>query len=172
MLNVNVQDGPRELRAAVLAMRRADSTIRRDVSARLRTTMNPAWRTSIAHHLTGIPQERILLAGARIAAGNPPQLVTANSKRKTGRGGGLIPSIHWHAFEYGASNHTPRTYTRRNRGGTGDHRVTRNVTAGLPPRNNSGRVIGPAVAAILPRIAAFWAQSVVRAFMDAAEKKA
>ena len=41
----------------------------------------------------------------------------------------------------------------------------------MPTRRRNGRVLGPAVQAILPRVAAFWAQSVIRAFMDAAEGK-
>lgn len=169
MLNIKVQDGPRELRAAVLALKRADAEVRADVSNRLRSVMSPEWSNHLAQHLTGIPQERILLASARIAPGNPPQLVAANSRRKVGRA--LIPTDMWQAFEYGASTRKPTTYSRKNRGGSGTHKVTRDTHAGLPAYRRNGRVIGPAVASILPRVCSFWVQSVVRAFMDAAEKR-
>lgn len=169
MLPVKVQDGPRELRAAVLAMRRADKAVRSDVSQQLRSTLSPEWATTVAQHLTGLPQERILLAGARIAPGNPPALVAANSRRRTGRG--LIPTQHWAGWEYGAADHTPTTYQRANRITPGSHPVTRDTKAGLPPRRAKGRVLGPAVAYILPRACAFWVQSVLRAFLDAADNK-
>lgn len=171
MLTIRVQDGPRELRAAVLAMKRADAEVRGDVSARLRAEMSPEWASMLAQHLTGLPQEKILLKGARIAAGNPPVLYAANSKRPVGRGGGMIPTEVWHAWEYGASTHKPRTYERRNRKSPGTHKVRRDTHAGLPARRENGRVIGPALAVFLPRVAAFWTQSVVKAFMDAAEKR-
>ncbi len=169
MLNVKVQDGPRELRAAVLAMRRADKEVRSDVSNRLRSVMSPEWSSNLAQHLTGIPQERILMPGARIAPGNPPQIVAANSRRRVGRA--LIPTDMWQAFEYGASTHNPKTYQRTNRTKPGSHTVTRDTHAGLPAYRRNGRVIGPAVARFLPRVCAYWVQSVVRAFMDAAETR-
>lgn len=169
MLTIKVQDGPRELRAAVLAMKRADKEVRGDISQQLRSVMSPEWETTLAQHLTGIPQERMLMAGARIAPGNPPMIVAANSKRRFGRA--LIPAENWTAWEYGASDRTPSTYQRRNRGGTGSHSVTRNIRADLPAYRRDGRVIGPAVKRLLPRICAFWVQSVVRAFMDAADAR-
>lgn len=150
-------------------MRRVDRGIRAEVSARLRSTLNPEWQRLLPQHLTGLPQEAMLVKGARIAAGNPPQIVAANSRRKVGRD--LIPSEAWPAWEYGAGGHDKRTYRRRNRGGTGTHEVTRDTRAGLPSYRKGGRVIGPAVKAFLPRATSFWVQSVVRAFMDAAEGK-
>lgn len=169
MLAVQVQDGPRELRAAVLAMRRADKAIRSDISKDLRSVMSPEWASALAQHHTGIPQEKILLAGARIAPGNPPVIVAANSRRKMGRA--LIPSDMWQAWEYGAGGKKPTTYDRQNRKAGGTHKVTRDTHAGLPAFRKNGRVIGPAVKRFLPRIASYWVQSVVRAFMDAAESR-
>lgn len=169
MLNVDVQDAPRELRAAVLAMRRADKAVRSDISQQLRSVMSPEWASTLAQHLTGIPQEKMLPTGARIAPGNPPQIIAAGSTRRIGRA--LVPANMWQAWEYGASTHTPKTYTRRNRKTGGTHKVTRDTHAGLPAYRKNGRVIGPAVARILPRVCAFWVQSVVKAFMDAAESR-
>lgn len=169
MLNVHVQDGPRELRAAVLAMRRADKDVRTDISQRLRSVMSPEWATLLPQFLTGIPQERMLVTGARIAPGNPPQIVAAGSTRKMGRA--LVPSSMWPMFEYGAGGHEPRTYDRRNLVAAGRHKVTRDTRAGLPAFRKMGRVIGPAVVRFLPRVCAFWVQSVIKAFMDAAESR-
>ena len=171
MLTVKIQDGPRELRAAVLAMKRADKAVKGEISQQLRATMSPEWETTLAQHLTGLPQEKMLMAGARIAAGNPPMIVAANSKRRFGRA--LIPAEDWTAWEYGAGDRSASTYDRRNRsgGGNGSHQVTRHIRSSLPAYRREGRVIGPAVKRFLPRVCAFWVQSVVRAFMDAADAR-
>lgn len=169
MFRIKAQDGPAELRGAILAMKRADREIRGQVSQDLRSVMSPEWTSTLAQHLTGIPQERVIMAGARIGPGNPPVIYAANSKRRVGRA--LIPTSMWQAWEYGAATHKPTTYDRRNRKASGTHKVTRDTHAGLPAYRKNGRVIGPAVAKILPRVCAFWAQSVVRAFMDAADQK-
>ena len=162
MLNVSVGDGPAQLRAAVLAMKRADTTVRRDVAARMRETMGPAWRNEVTKGGSGMAG-RVLSAGARIASGNPPQLVAGNSTRKLGRG--IVPSKHWAGYEYGADHRSTRTVTSSK--GT---RYRRHVMNHLPERG-PGRVLEPAAARILPRVAAYWVQSIVRAFMDAADGK-
>lgn len=161
-LNIAVGDAPRELRAAVLAMARADKEVRRDVMDRMRGTMAPEWRANVVQRLTGWTMEaQMLTPGIRIAGGNPPQLVAAHSRRRVGNG--LIPDRHFAGYEWGASRDDTSDVTRN---GKTFQRHTKNH---LPRRRANGRVLGPAVRAILPRIASFWAQSVIRAFMDAAE---
>lgn len=166
MIAVSVGDAPAELRAAVLALKRADSSVRRDVSQRMRETMTPAWKQEVTSHLTGRSLEgAMILPGTRIAAGNPPQLIAGSSKRTIGSGGGLTPDKHWAGFEYGAGDGM-RPVTSKN-GKT----YKRHVMRHLPARNSRGYVLGPASAAILPRVASYWCQSVVKAFMDAADGK-
>ena len=165
-VGIRVQDGPRELRAAVLAMKRADTQIRRDISQDMRTTMNPVWKNAVNHHLTGSSrmEARMLTPGTRIAPGNPPQLVAASSRRKVGTNG-LIPDVNAAGYEFGASDATRTTISRK---GT---IYKRHVMRHLPPRRRNGYVVHPAAARVLPRIAAYWVQSIIRAFMDAAEGK-
>lgn len=165
---LTVKNGPRELRAAVLAVRAADKDIRRVISQDMRSTMNPVWRSELATRATR-SRDQLLTAGARIAGGNPPALITASSRRRIGSGGGLIPVEHWPGFEYGTDQARSSTYTRH-RAGYKPHQVTRNVLAGHPPRYRNGRVIGPTARQILPRIASYWVQAVVKTFLDAAEK--
>jgi hypothetical protein len=163
-LTLKVGDSPRAMRAAVLAMTRADSEVRRDVAARMRSTMGPVWKTELAQRLTGWSMEaQMIMPGARIGSGNPAQIVAASSRRKVGNG--LIPDRHWAGYEYGASRDDTSEVTR---GGTSYQRHTKRH---LPARRANGRVIGPTVRAVLPRIAAFWTQSVVKAFLTAAEKR-
>lgn len=162
MLNVDVGDAPAELRAAVLAMKRADASVRRDVASRMRDTMNPVWRTEVTKGASGVAAA-VLASGARIAGGNPPQLVAAASRRAI-RGTRIVPDRNWAGYEYGATDATRMVASAK---GT---RYRRHVMRHLPPRGK-GRVLEPAAARILPRIAAYWVQSVVKAFMDAADGK-
>jgi hypothetical protein len=168
MLTLSVGDAPAELRAAVLAMKRADAEVRRGVSARMRETMNPEWRSEVTQHLTGSgPLEgRMLTAGVRITGGNPPQLVAASSRKRVGRGD-LTPAENWQLYEFG-SHGTKRSKMTSRKG----RAYTRRTTTGLPAFRKTGRVLYPAAARILPRVAAFWAQSVIRAFLDALDGKA
>lgn len=164
-VGIRVQDGPRELRAAVLAMKRADATIRRDISQRMRATMGPVWKDAVNQHLTGAGrmEAAMLTPGVRIAAGNPPALVAASSRRKIGNG--LIPDQHAPGWEFGAGDGTSQVTNRR---GT---TYRRHAKRHLPARRRAGHVVYPAAARVLPRIAAYWVQSIVKAFMDAAEGK-
>lgn len=168
MFRVSVEDAPAELRAAILAMKRADSEVRRDVSARMRETMNPVWKSELSQHLSGAGtmEGRMITPGARIAGGNPGQLVAGASKRKIGSGGGLVPNDRWQNYEYG-SNRDKLSDVTSPKG----KKFQRHTQRHLPGYVKAGRVIGPTVAELLPRIAAFWTQSVVRAFMDAADKR-
>lgn len=167
MLNVSIGDAPAQLRAAVLAMKKADKYVRAGVGQHMRDAMNPVWRTELANRATGgvANQSRILTAGARIANGNPAQLVTASSRRKFGSGGGLVPDRHWAGYEYGANRTSMSTVTSKK-----GKSFKRHTKRHLPAKSDTGHVIGPTVAEVLPRVAAYWSQSVVRAFMDAAEE--
>lgn len=162
-MTLKVGDAPAELRAAVLAMRRADKYIRSDVSGRLRATMGPEWREQVTQHLSGAGrmEARMLLPGTRIKAGNPPALVAASSSRRVGNG--LVPNRHAAGYEFGAADSTRAMRSKKGK------RYTRHVMRHLPARNPRGRVVYPAAARFLPRVASFWVQSVVRAFMDAAD---
>lgn len=161
MMALNVGDAPDALKAAALAMKRADATVRKDVSQRMRETMGPAWKSEVTAAAAG-RSAQIFVPGTRIAAGNPPQLVAASSRRKLGRG--LIPDKHWAGYEYGATDQTRRQKSRSG------HTYKRHVMRHLPARSAGGHTLGKAAAEILPRVAAYWAQSVVKSFMDAADE--
>lgn len=163
MIKLSAHDAPPELRAIAVALRAASKDVRKDSYARMRETMNPAWRSEVAGHLTGANrlESRMLNVGVRVAAGNPPTLVAASSSRRVGRGE-LTPSGDFQIQEFG-SHGTKRSKMKSRKGKT----YFRRTTTGLPPFTKGGRVLYPALASVLPRIAAFYAQSVIRAYMDA-----
>lgn len=167
MLAVKVGDAPAALRAASVAMKGADKTIRSDISQRMRSTMNPVWRGKVAEKAGrgGGMAARMLTTGTRIAAGNPPVLIAASGNRKVGRG--LTPNRNAAGYEFGASDGT----SVQSSGRGSKKRYSRHSMRHLPPRHRKGRAVYPGAAETLPRVASYWAQSVVKAFMDAAEGK-
>lgn len=167
MIKISAHDAPAELRAIALALRAATKEVRTDANQRMRATTNPAWQSEVTQHLTGAGrlEGQLLTAGVRVAAGNPPVLVAANSKRAVGRGV-LTPSEDWPIFEFGAKG--DKLSRMKSPKGKVYGRHTRR---GLPAFKASGHVLYPALASVLPRIAAFYAQSVIRAYMDALDGK-
>lgn len=166
MISVKAGEAPAELRAAVLAMKRADKSIRKDINDRMRSTMNPVWRSEVAKGLGsgGRMEARMLNVGVRVAAGNPPALVAASSSRKVGRG--LVPNVNAPGYEFG-SHGTKVSKVTSKRGKTYERHTTRH----LPAYRKSGRVVFPAAARVLPRMASYFVQSVVRAYLDAIETR-
>lgn len=164
---ISIGDAPRELRAAALAARAASRDVRNQLYRNVRETMKPVWTSGLEAHMSQ-PRDVLLVAGAKVQAGNPPSLVTATTKKKVG---GLIANQNWAGFEWGANRAQKHIYERTYKGGkTG--RVERAVLAGHPQRRRVGRVISPTVRQILPRIASLWVQTVVRTYMDAIEGQA
>lgn len=160
--------GSRELQAVVLAMKAMRREIRNDINRATREVMNPVWRGLIEKRAKLQIERRTLGTGVRVAAGNPPALLAAGSRRALS--GGLVPAEQWQAIEFGVGNHQERTtYTRRSKNG-GTHRVTRRTKAQFLPRNPKGYVVWPAVEEIAPRLASLWVQLVVRKVHEAVEK--
>lgn len=156
----------RELQAVVLAMKAADRDLKRDINKATRDTMNPVWKSLVQANATRRLDGAVLTPGTRIAGGNPPAAVAANSRR-TMRGG-MVPAAWWHAVEFGANRNKVTTYTRRSPKGK-THKVTRHTARQLPQRTRGGRVIHPAFAELNPRMASLWAQIVVKKYLDAAD---
>lgn len=164
----------RELQAAALALKAADRTIKNDIAKATRAEMNPVWRALVTERLAGTGEMtgRVLGAGVRIAAGNPPVAKAAQSTRGIGQGKRLQPSTDYPAWEFGAGNRNAYSrYQRRNRKRGGTHTVQRRTMRHLPPRAPKGRVVYPAFAEIAPRMVSLWVQIIVRAYANALEGK-
>lgn len=168
MFVLDVGDAPRSLRAAVLAMKAADKGMKKRINDAMSAEFNPVWKRELAQNLGGFSRaDDMMLRGARLRRGNPPALVAATSRARYGRA--LIPMRDWHLAEYGVSDHYKHAYTRRSRKGR-THNVSRDVSTGWPARSQKGRIAGPAARAILPRVASFWIQSIIKTWIEAAEK--
>lgn len=168
MISVN---DDRRLQAAVLAFKRMDRALKRDISLATRSTLNPVWKGLVERKAGGGMAARVLVPGTRIAAGNPPRAVAASSTRAVGKSRRLKPADHWQSWEFGASDHNGySTYTRRSAKGKRSQ-VRRRTMTGLPRRTRAGRVVYPAFAELGPRAVELWLQIIVRQTRDAAEGK-
>jgi len=160
----------RVLKAAVLAFKAADRDLRADINRATREKMNPVWRDVVQSRAAGQGglTSRMLGAGAKIAAGNPPVAKAAQSTRKVGRG--LVPADDYGPWEFGVPNREKFTrYTRRNRVAGGSHKVRRRTMRGLPSKASGGRVVYPAWSEVAPRMVSLWVQLIVKTYHDAAE---
>lgn len=161
---VNVT-GVREARLAATALRAVDPELRRQINASTRGLVNPVWRAEVADRSRRRADVAVLGRGARVATGARAALVGASSRRALR--GGLVPAVSWAGHEFGASQRGARTTYRRRSPNGGTHTVTRRTKAQLPPRNRGGRVLYPAVKAVLPRVASLWSQTAVRLTFEA-----
>lgn len=162
-----------ELQAAVLAMKAADRELKKRIDTATRTTMNPVWRDQVKASLAGERglSDRVLGSGVRIAAGNPPAAMAAQSARGVGDGKRVIPREHYAGWEFGANRMAYSRYERRNRTRPGTHTVERRTMMHLPRRTPQGRAVYPAFAEVAPRMVSLWVQLIVKSYYDAAEGK-
>lgn len=160
-----VGDTP-ELQAAVLGFRVLPREIQKRIRQNTVGTMSGVWQDEVNTRASTGMDRRVLAVGARIAGGNPPVAIAANSRRRIGRE--LTPVENWPAWEFGANRDKTTTYSRRSPKGK-VHRVTRHTRRQLPARQANGRVVFPAVREVAPRLASMYVQIVVRTVHDASE---
>ena len=182
---IDIVSGPDEFRLAAGLIALANRDHRRRIMQAQREWLGETWKTEldINARLAGPRARRLILAGARVKAGNPPVLIAGNSKRPMSRranGSGLTPIEGWRLAEWGTASTKQTTYERRSesggryvrprgRGGP-THEVTRNTLAGWPT-SKTGHVIGPTVRDVAPRILSYFIQTVVRTYLDALDRK-
>lgn len=157
--------GSDQLRAAVFAMRAANRDLRRDINTATREVMGPVWVAEVLRRARSRLDRAVIVKGARIAPGNPPSALAAQSGRKLR--GGLVPRESYAAVEFGSRQDRVTTYTRRTR--TGTTTVKRHTTRQLPPVQRKGRVAYDALRGVAPRAVSLWVQTIVRKYNEAAE---
>lgn len=158
----------RELRAVVIAFSRLETTVKREIAAATRSTLNPIWTGEVRKHVHTKMDEKVIAKGAKVKAGNPPVLQAATSTKAIG--GRLRPADDWQGWEFGTNRNKEVTYERKSEKG-GSHKVTRHVTRQMPVMKRTGRVAYAALPDVVPRAAALWVQTVVRVVHEAAEGK-
>ena len=158
-------ESDRSLKAAVLAFKLADRGLKKQVNDAIRTHLNEPWKSGISRRATTRLEQRVLVPGARVAAGNPPAFVAATSKRRLP--GGLVPDVDGAAVEFGAAD-TTTTYRRRKPSG-GTTSVTRHTRRQLPRPRRRGPVMDT-LGEFGGRAASLWTQLIVKVYYDASEE--
>ncbi|WP_157602036.1 hypothetical protein [Promicromonospora kroppenstedtii] len=169
MLSVEGND---ELKAVALGMKVIERDVKNAVNRATRAELKPIWNAELNASLAGTNTfTSRLLKGDRVSPGNPPTVYAATSKRGVGKSKRLNPAEHYYLAEFGARDSLYRKYQRRSENG-GSHSVERRTNTGLPLAYRKGRVVYPAAAQAIPRLASLWVQVFVRTVYEAAEGKA
>lgn len=126
-----------------------------------------AWQKALAEQGMTRQGHRVLVDTARVTVSNQNVKLKAGQLAKRLSGGGRPYEIA-KQVEFG-SNGRQISYTGR-RGGK-SYKITRSTGQQFRPYNRKGHVVYPAAAHIIPRIAALWAQTAVRTFHEALERK-
>jgi hypothetical protein len=154
-----------ELQAAILAMRRMRSELRREVYSASRAQLGSAWLPALRQRTGTRLEAAVLLRGAGIKANASGfQVRAATSTRALP--GGLVPAHDWPGAEFGAR---PRrgTYPRRSILGN-SHTVTRTLNRQFRPRAQHGRIAFDAASEIGTRLVAVWVTTIVDVTRQAA----
>lgn len=161
----------RALQAAVLALKAANRDLKSRINKATRETLAPVWKEEVESQLMGRDSmTNRMLRTYRVATGNPPRALAAQSSRPIGKRKALVPSRDFAHWEFGGDRNKVTTYDRKSRKG-GTHQVTRHTARQLPARVRAGRVAYPAFAESAPRMVSLWVQLIVKTYSDAAEGK-
>lgn len=158
----------RELRAVIETLPRLDRELRKEIRTRTRVAASEIWRQELTEQGTSKLDFGVLVKTARVRVSDQNVTLTSGSVGRPLRGG-LSPKEHWWAVEFGADVKTI-TYSRKSVRGR-VYSTPRIQNRGLPARNQSGRVLGPAADRSIKRVAALWMQTTARTMFDALEGK-
>lgn len=156
-----------ELQAVLVAIKAVPAEVRKEIRQQTKAIGTPQLVEAMSGHAQTRLEHRVLIQSARVTVSD--QNVRLSSAT-VGRSlpGGLQPKDDYAAVEFGANRAKRTSYTARSRKGR-SYPVTRRTTQQLRPRRRTGYVFFPAVAALVPRIAALWTQTVVRTIGEALE---
>lgn len=166
-LRISVWRSP-ELRAALSALRVLDRDVKRHIRRETKAMVDTEWRRAVAERADTRLAQRVLASTAR-AQVSDQNVMLRSAHIGRSLSGGLKPSEHYGAVEFG-SGLTRKTYTRRSKNG-GTHKVTRTIGRAFPPPNREGWTVYPAAAEIIPRIASLWVQTITRGIYEAFERR-
>lgn len=158
----------KDLQRAIAILRGADKEISKEIRGRIRTFTTPEWQEAVRGRTSNAQEVKSLADTARVSVSN--QNLTLKSA-SVGRSlsGGAKPSEIVKAVEFGAPQDTVKTYTATSKKGK-RYSVTRHTTRQFRGPSRSGYAVYPAAAQIIPRVAAFIAQTTVRTFHELVEK--
>lgn len=174
MLRIDV-NASREVQATVLAIRNAGTEIARQYRQALAGMAGPAWSEAVRGRVATRMQTRVLSDTARVRVSNQNVRLSSAAvgrplSRRTGGAGPARPADIARLVEFGGSP-TKRTRYNRTSPKGNRHTVTRRTMTGYGDRAPKGNAVYPALADMVPRIAALAVQTCVRTLADAFDRK-
>jgi hypothetical protein len=157
----------KEFAAAILALKAMDRELAKQTRAGLKTVSQSEWQEAVRGNVTTRFETRVLSDTARVAVTDQNITLKAAAMGRA-LSGGIKPTDAAHSAEFGADRAFARTVDGRGKTGTP---YTRRTRAQFKPRNLKGRVVYPAAARVIPRMAALFVQTVVRTTHEAFEGK-
>lgn len=167
-MRISVFDS-KELQAILLALRGFDRELKKQIRQQTKKVAEPEWQKAVNEHASTRLEHRILASTARVQVSDQNVMLRSAHIGKS-ISGGLKPSEAWPAVEFGGNQSKVGKYQTRSRKGT-VYTATRHTARQLRPRNPKGYVVFPAAAQVIPRMAALWAQTLVRTFHEMTEGK-
>jgi hypothetical protein len=171
LLSINVL-GVKPLQAAALALSKLDKAVQSNISKYLKSEMQPEWKSAVqANARTKIDQAVLSDTAQMTVSGVTGSLQSANRGGKLSGGFPITQQrpYGYGTVEFGTDREKVKTYTMRGRHGR-PVQVTRHTARQMPPRVRKGRVVYPAAAGFIPRVASLMVQTVIRTFYDAFEQ--
>lgn len=165
-LSIDVR-GSDELQAAATALGLLDKSVNSEVGTYLKSEMGPSWQPAVSANARRTLDTLVLADTATMAAsGMTAQLKSA---AKGGKLSGGFPITQakpygYGTIEFGTNREKVKTYTQRTKHGT--RNVTRHTARQMPPRVSKGRVVYPAAAEFVPRVASLMVQTIIRTFYE------
>jgi hypothetical protein len=160
----------KEIQATILALKGMEREIAKQVRAATKAMIQPEWQKAVAEHSNTRLEGRALVQTARASVSDQNvSLQSAAIGRKLS--GGYTPSQLAHSAEFGADRSFRRSYEARSSKGKTYTVRNRRTRAQFAERNLKGRVVYPAAAQVIPRLASLWIQTTIRTFYELIERK-
>jgi len=156
----------KELQATIVALKTMDRELAKQTRAAVKSVGQPEWQDAVKANVTTRLESRVLGDTARVAVSDQNVTLKSAAMGKKLSQYGATPSELAHSAEFGAD----REYVGSTISPKGK-RYTRHTRRQFEARNRKGRVVYPAAAKFIPRMAALYVQTTVRTLYEAFEKK-
>ena len=156
-----------QLKAAVLALRRANTEVRKGVNAQVRQEIGGRWKTALERRASSRMEQAVIVKGARARAGTDRFSLLAATSRRPLRGG-LVPAFEWAGSEFGARTRQKSVKTRSRKGKP--YTATKWVNRQFRGRVTEGRIAYDAASEIGTWAVAQWVKFIVDQYSKAAGK--
>jgi hypothetical protein len=158
----------RELQAALLGLKQAEREVRLDINKDARRNLGPVWSEALHGFVETRLDERVIVKGARVAAGTRQVSLKAATSNKPLKGG-LVPSRQWPGVEFGAHRRLAEISAKSRKGNTYSYK--RVVNRQLPGRVRNGRIAYAAASVVGTKLVAIWLETIVSNFREFAKVK-